>query len=205
VPELPDVVVYIEHLRNRLAGRTLQGVRIVNPFVLRSVTPAMASARGKEVVGVRRMGKRIVIALEGELFLVLHLMIAGRLRWLEKDAKLPGRITLAAFEFLPLVVLRGNNDPPSIGELDWSATLEGVKVHAHHGHLKPNLAQEPDVLLHGHTHRRRAERVGRTLVVNPGALYRTTRRTLALLRLPACEVEFYEVRDDGVALLPHSA
>jgi formamidopyrimidine-DNA glycosylase len=99
VPELPDVVVYIEHLRNRLAGRTLQGVRIVNPFVLRSVTPAMASARGKEVVGVRRMGKRIVIALEGELFLVLHLMIAGRLRWLEKDAKLPGRITLAAFEF----------------------------------------------------------------------------------------------------------
>jgi len=99
VPELPDVVVYIEHLRNRLAGRTLQGVRLVNPFVLRSVTPAMASARGKEVVGVRRIGKRIVIALEGELFLVLHLMIAGRLRWLEKDAKLPGRITLAAFEF----------------------------------------------------------------------------------------------------------
>jgi len=99
VPELPDVVVYIEHLRNRLAGRMLQGVRLVNPFVLRSVTPAMASARGKEVVGVRRIGKRIVIALEGELFLVLHLMIAGRLRWLEKDAKLPGRITLAAFEF----------------------------------------------------------------------------------------------------------
>ena len=99
MPELPDVVVYIEHLRNRLAGRTLQGVRLVNPFVLRSVTPAMASARGKEVVGVRRIGKRIVIALEGELFLVLHLMIAGRLRWLEKDAKLPGRITLAAFEF----------------------------------------------------------------------------------------------------------
>jgi len=99
VPELPDVVVYIEHLRNRLAGGTLQGVRLVNPFVLRSVTPAIACARGKEVVGVRRMGKRIVIALEGELFLVLHLMIAGRLRWLEKDAKLPGRITLAAFEF----------------------------------------------------------------------------------------------------------
>jgi formamidopyrimidine-DNA glycosylase len=99
VPELPDVVVYIEHLESRLAGRTLERVRLLNPFVLRSVTPPMASAEGKRVVGLRRMGKRIVIAFEGELFLVLHLMIAGRLRWLEKDAKVPGRITLAAFEF----------------------------------------------------------------------------------------------------------
>ena len=99
MPELPDVVVYIEHLESRLAGRTLERVRLVNPFVLRSVTPPMASAQGKKVVGVRRMGKRIVIALEGELFLVLHLMIAGRLRWLGKDSKLPGRITLAVFEF----------------------------------------------------------------------------------------------------------
>ena len=99
MPELPDVVVYIEHLESRLAGRTLERVRLMNPFVLRSVTPPIASAEGKEVVGVSRIGKRIVIALEGELFLVLHLMIAGRLRWLEKDAKLPGRITLAAFGF----------------------------------------------------------------------------------------------------------
>jgi len=99
VPELPDVVVYIEHLESRLAGRTLERVRLMNPFVLRSVTPSIASAEGKKVVGVSRIGKRIVIALEGELFLVLHLMIAGRLRWLEKDAKLPGRITLAAFGF----------------------------------------------------------------------------------------------------------
>ena len=99
MPELPDVVVYIEHLESRLAGRTLERVRLMNPFVLRSVTPPIASAEGKKVVGVSRIGKRIVIALEGELFLVLHLMIAGRLRWLEKDAKLPGRITLAAFGF----------------------------------------------------------------------------------------------------------
>src|SRR5437867_12395139 len=70
----------------------------MNPFVLRSVTPPIASVEGRKVVGVRRMGKRIVIAFEGELFLVLHLMIAGRLRWLGTDAKLPGRITLAAFE-----------------------------------------------------------------------------------------------------------
>jgi len=99
VPELPDVVVYIEHLESRLAGRTLARVRLLSPFVLRSVAPPIASAEGKKVVRVRRMGKRIVIAFEDELFLVLHLMIAGRLRWLEKDAKLPGRITLAAFEF----------------------------------------------------------------------------------------------------------
>jgi len=99
VPELPDVVVYIEHLESRLAGRTLERVRLMNPFVLRSVTPPIASAEGKKVVGVSRIGKRIVIALEGELFLVLHLMIAGRLRWVGADAKLPGRITLAAFGF----------------------------------------------------------------------------------------------------------
>ena len=109
--------------------------------------------------------------------------------------------TLSTFDGLPLVVLRGNNDPPSMGVLDWSDTLEGVKVHAHHGHLKPRLVDEPDVLLHGHTHRWRAQRVGRTLVVNPGALHRAPKKTIALLRLPACEVEFYEVTGAGVAPL----
>jgi len=99
VPELPDIVVYIEHLEAGLIGQTLERARLMNPFVLRSVTPPLASAQGRKVVGVRRIGKRIVIALEGELFLVLHLMIAGRLRWLGANAKLPGRITLAAFEF----------------------------------------------------------------------------------------------------------
>jgi len=99
MPELPDVAVYIEHLRQRLSGQTLERVRLPSPFVLRSVEPPVARAQGRKVVGVRRMGKRIVIALEGGLFLVLHLMIAGRLRWLGKNASLPGRITLAAFEF----------------------------------------------------------------------------------------------------------
>jgi len=99
VPELPDVVVYIEHLRNRLAGRTLARLRLLNPFVLRSVSPPIASAEGRRVLGVRRIGKRIVLELEGGLFLVLHLMIAGRLRWLAKGKKPPGRISLAAFEF----------------------------------------------------------------------------------------------------------
>ena len=99
VPELPDIAVYIEHLEGRIAGRTLERVRLANPFLLRSVSPPIASAEGRKVEGVRRIGKRIVIALEGGLFLVLHLMIAGRLRWLAKGEKLPGRITLAAFDF----------------------------------------------------------------------------------------------------------
>jgi formamidopyrimidine-DNA glycosylase len=99
MPELPDIVVYIEHLEGSLVGQTLERVRLMNPFVLRSVMPPVGSAEGRKVIGVRRMGKRIAIALEGDLFLVLHLMIAGRLRWIGKGTKPPGRITLAAFEF----------------------------------------------------------------------------------------------------------
>ena len=99
MPELPDITVYIDHLESRLVGQTLERVRLLDPFVLRSVTPPIAAAEGTKVTGLRRLGKRIVIELESELFLVLHLMIAGRLRWVGKDAKLPGRITLAAFEF----------------------------------------------------------------------------------------------------------
>ena len=99
MPELPDVAVYVESLEDRILGRTLERARVLNPFVLRSVDPPIASAEGQEVRGTRRLGKRIVIALEGDLFLVLHLMIAGRLRWIDKLGKLPGRITLAAFDF----------------------------------------------------------------------------------------------------------
>jgi formamidopyrimidine-DNA glycosylase len=99
MPELPDVAVYIEHLQSRLAGHTLEHVRLSSPFVLRSVEPPIARAEGRKVIGARRMGKRVVIELEGKLFLVLHLMIAGRLRWLARIASLPGRITLAALEF----------------------------------------------------------------------------------------------------------
>ena len=99
MPELPDVVVYVEHLENRLAGRTLARLRLLNPFVLRSVAPPVDAAAGRKVKAVRRMGKRIVLELEGALFIVLHLMIAGRLRWIAKDKKPPGRLSLAVFEF----------------------------------------------------------------------------------------------------------
>jgi formamidopyrimidine-DNA glycosylase len=99
VPELPDITVYIEALQRRVVGQVLERVRLANPFLLRTAVPPIALAEGKRVVGLRRIGKRIVLALEGELFLVLHLMVAGRLRWLARNAKPPGRITLAAFEF----------------------------------------------------------------------------------------------------------
>jgi len=99
VPELPDILVYVERLADKLVGRRLERIRIAHPFVLRSVSPPITAAEGKRVLGMRRIGKRIVFALEGELFLVLHLMVAGRLRWLAENAKLPGRIALAALEF----------------------------------------------------------------------------------------------------------
>jgi formamidopyrimidine-DNA glycosylase len=99
MPELPDITVYIEALASRIAGQTLERVRIAKPFLLRSVDPPISSANGKRVVGIRRMGKRIVLELEDDLFLVIHLMIAGRLRWLPAGAKVPGKLGLAAFDF----------------------------------------------------------------------------------------------------------
>src|SRR3989442_242361 len=99
MPELPDVTLYIEALERRIVGQTLQRVRLANPFFLRTVEPSLADVSGRKVVAVRRMGKRIVIALDGELFIVIHLMIAGRLRWLAAGAKIPGKLGLAAFDF----------------------------------------------------------------------------------------------------------
>ncbi len=99
VPELPDVVVYIEALEARVRGATLERVRLLSPFVLRSVDPPLAAASGREVRGLRRLGKRIVLELEDDLFLVLHLMIAGRLHWKAAGGTPPGKIGLAAFDF----------------------------------------------------------------------------------------------------------
>jgi formamidopyrimidine-DNA glycosylase len=99
MPELPDVAVYVDALTRQVTGHPVQRVRLLSPFVLRTALPPIASAEGRRVVGVRRIGKRIVVALEDDLFLVLHLMIAGRLRWLMPGTKPPGRITLAVFDF----------------------------------------------------------------------------------------------------------
>jgi formamidopyrimidine-DNA glycosylase len=99
MPELPDVTVYIEALEARVRGAVLTGVRLARPFVLRSVDPPLSAAAGRTVVGLRRLGKRIVIELEGDLFLVIHLMIAARLHWKPVGAKASGKIGLAVFDF----------------------------------------------------------------------------------------------------------
>ena len=99
MPELPDVAVYIEALEARIAGATLERVRLASPFLLRSVDPPITAAANRRVTGLRRLGKRIVIGLDGDLFLMLHLMIAGRLHWKAAGAKPPGKIGLAAFDF----------------------------------------------------------------------------------------------------------
>ena len=99
MPELPDVTVYLEALEQRILGATLQRVRLLTPFLLRSVDPPLSAVTGKRVTGLRRIGKRLVIALEDDLFLVIHLMIAGRLHWKAAGAKPPGKIGLAAFDF----------------------------------------------------------------------------------------------------------
>jgi formamidopyrimidine-DNA glycosylase len=99
VPELPEIVLYLDRLEPRVVGQVLERVRIASPFLLRSVAPPISTAEGRRVVGLRRLGKRIVVALDGDLFLVLHLMVAGRLLWRPVGAKVPGRIGLAAFDF----------------------------------------------------------------------------------------------------------
>ena len=99
MPELPDIVVYIDALDVRIRGQTLMRIRLLNPFLLRTADPPISVVEGKKVIGLCRIGKRIVVGLEGELFLVLHLMVAGRLRWLKAGDKPPGRITLALLEF----------------------------------------------------------------------------------------------------------
>lgn len=100
MPELPDITVYLEHLQSRIVGQPLEKLMIAKPFVLRSFDPPVSEVEGTVVRGVRRMGKRIVLAMDGERFIVIHLMIAGRLRWRTVGAKLPPKGSiLATFHF----------------------------------------------------------------------------------------------------------
>jgi formamidopyrimidine-DNA glycosylase len=107
MPELPDIVVYLEALDKCVSGETLEKIRLASPFVLRSVDPPLREAEARKVTGFRRMGKRIVTALEGDLYLVVHLMIAGRLQWKPgpSSPKIPGKRGLAAFDFSSGTVL----------------------------------------------------------------------------------------------------
>jgi len=99
MPELPDISAYIKALEVRIVGQTLEKIRLGSPFLLRTVQPPLSAAEGKAVRSLRRIGKRIAIGVEGDLWLVLHLMIAGRLHWRPRAAKLGGRQNLAAFDF----------------------------------------------------------------------------------------------------------
>jgi formamidopyrimidine-DNA glycosylase len=99
MPELPDVTVYVELIAAKTTGRKIERVRIASPFVVRSVDPPVRDVEGKMVREIRRIGKRIAIGLDDDLWIVIHLMIAGRFRWLKPGAKIPGRLGLAAFDF----------------------------------------------------------------------------------------------------------
>jgi formamidopyrimidine-DNA glycosylase len=99
MPELPDIVVYIEALEKRVLGNRLERVRVASPFLLRTVTPPLVSVENQKITELRRIGKRICIGLENDIWLVLHLMIAGRLHWKKRDAKLSPPRGLAAFDF----------------------------------------------------------------------------------------------------------
>jgi formamidopyrimidine-DNA glycosylase len=99
MPEYPDLELYVTALTARVVGQVLEGVRLGSPFVLRSVEPPLPATFGRKVLGVRRLGKRLVLELEDERYLVLHLMVAGRLQWKQRGAKLPARVGLAAFDF----------------------------------------------------------------------------------------------------------
>ena len=99
MPELPDIVVMVERLRALVSGSPLTAIRLASPFVLRTFDPPAGELEGRRVTGLRRIGKRIVFELDGGLFVVIHLMIAGRLRWAEAGAKIPAKVGLAAFDF----------------------------------------------------------------------------------------------------------
>jgi formamidopyrimidine-DNA glycosylase len=99
MPELPDISAYLSALESRITGQPLEHLRVASPFLLRTAQPPLSSAEGRRVTELRRIGKRIALGMEGDLWLVLHLMIAGRLHWRPQNAKLAGRQSLAAFDF----------------------------------------------------------------------------------------------------------
>ena len=99
MPELPDIELYLHALESRIVGQRLERIRLASPFLVRSFDPPIDHANGRKIISLRRLGKRLVWKLEGDLFLVIHLMIAGRFKWLDPGAKIPGKVGLAAFDF----------------------------------------------------------------------------------------------------------
>jgi formamidopyrimidine-DNA glycosylase len=208
MPELPDVSVYVEALQKRLLGQPLQKLRLASPFVLRTFDPPPSALEGSRVHAVRRLGKRIVLEFDGELFLIIHLMIAGRFRWLAPGAKVPGKLGLAALDFpngtlvlteagskrrASMHIVRGAeavhaHDPGGIEVLDCSLDEFGAALTRERHTLKRTLTDPhvfsgignaySDEILH------RARLSPVQLTTNLGAdeierLWRATRETLA--------------------------
>ena len=136
MPELPDVELYVALLRERIAGQPLEAVRIRSPFVLRSVDPPISVAIGKTVRGVRRLGKRVVLDLDDDLHLVVHLMIAGRFRWEKRGAKPAGKIGLAAFDFPNGTLLLTEASPKKRASLHLVRGVDALANH-HAGGIEP--------------------------------------------------------------------
>ncbi|MBY0275946.1 formamidopyrimidine-DNA glycosylase [Candidatus Binatia bacterium] len=136
MPELPDVELYVALLRERIVGQPLESVRLKSPFVLRTFDPPLAAATGKTVRDVRRLGKRVVLVLDDELFLVVHLMIAGRFRWEKRGAKPAGKIGLAAFDFPNGTLLLTEASPKKRASLHLVRGAEALAAH-HAGGIEP--------------------------------------------------------------------
>jgi formamidopyrimidine-DNA glycosylase len=129
MPELPDIAAYITALQARVLGQPLEHVRVASPFLLRTVRPPLANAEGRKVRELRRIGKRIAIGLEEDLWLVLHLMIAGRLHWRPREAKLAGRQNLAAFDFPDgslVLTEAGSKKRASLHVIEGAANLDSL-------------------------------------------------------------------------------
>lgn len=129
MPELPDITVYLEALTPRIVGQPLERARVTSPSLLRTVDPPLAAAEGRKVVGLRRIGKRIVWEMEGDLFLVFHLMIAGRFKWRPEGTKAPAKVGLAAFDFPTGTLLLTEASPKHRASLHVVESEAGLQAH----------------------------------------------------------------------------
>ncbi len=129
MPEIPDVVVYVEALERFVVGKAVQRFRLASPFLMRSFDPPISAVEGRRVLSASRLGKRIVLGLEGDLFLVLHLMIAGRLRWRPRGAKVPRKNGLAAVDFPDGTLLLTEASSKKRASLYLVRGLSGVAEH----------------------------------------------------------------------------
>jgi formamidopyrimidine-DNA glycosylase len=129
MPELPDITIYLEALAPRIVGQPLERARVVSPSLLRTVDPPLSAAEGRKVVGLRRIGKRVVWEMEGKLFLVFHLMIAGRFKWRPERTQSPAKVGLASFDFPTGTLLLNEASPKKRASLHVVAGEAALKGH----------------------------------------------------------------------------